>query len=98
MIFEYTEWHRTNPNYWCAIDRITHKLIGADCDLSKLAEYIDEKNLNDEVVFCRNWTRPMPYADMKPSEIEKHRLFLKEHRSQKELDEFDERLSSQMSY
>lgn len=56
MMIEITEWHRKNPNYWCALDKNTNEVIDTDCDLIALAERMDAEGKMP--VFCKNWSRP----------------------------------------
>lgn len=54
MNFTMTEWHRNNPNDWCAIDK-DFNLIDRDDSLKVLATRIGGGH-----IFCKNWFRPLP--------------------------------------
>lgn len=59
MNFEITEWHKNNPNDWCAVHPTTHKLIDRDDDPKKLIDRLDAQGLDKHsYVLCRNWGRP----------------------------------------
>lgn len=53
MILVLTQWHKENPNFWCALDMNTRELLDTDCELTTLVE----RTKDMDVVYVKNWTR-----------------------------------------